>query len=264
MNKPVIHFSHANGIPSACYRKMLNHLSDDFTIKTLPMIGMSPEFPVEDNWHALADEVAHSIRQQSSEPVIGVGHSLGAVCTFMAAYKYPELFKGIVLMDPPTINGPLVILFAFMKMIGQIDRVTPAGVSKHRREFWPSRDEARKNMGSKKFFQAFDPECFEDYIQYGLSDAEEGVRLTVPVATEIAIFRSTPTDIWRYRSPLKVPGAFIAGAESEFIKADFGVRMARRHHMDYRVTPGGHMFPLENPELTAKAIRAGIKAVLTQ
>lgn len=262
MKKSVIHFAHANGIPSACYRKMLDQLSDDYEIKTLATLGMTDEFPVRDNWHELADEVAASIRRQSNEPVIGVGHSLGAVCTFMAAYKYPELFKAVVLMDPPTINGPLVFLFYFMKLIGQIDRITPAGVSKHRREFWPSREEARANMGSKKFFQAFDPECFDDYIQYGLTDAEEGVRLTIPVATEVAIFRTTPTDSWRYWSPLKVPGAFIAGAQSEFIKADFGTRLAKRHKMDYRLTPGGHMFPLENPEQTAAAIRAGIQTVL--
>lgn len=262
MSKPVIHFAHANGVPSACYRKLLDSLSPDYEIKTLPVIGLDPKYPVRDNWHELAEQVADSIRRQSEGPVIGMGHSLGALCTFMAAHRHPELFRAVVIMDPPVVNGPSVVPFAFMKAIGQADRITPAGKSKGRRETWFSREEVRASLGRKKFFQAFDPDCFEDYLQHALTDTPDGVRLTVPVATEIAIFRTTPTDAWRYRSPLKVPGVFIAGAESEFVRAGFGARLARHHHLDYRMVPGGHMFPLENPLGTADAVRAGLQKVL--
>lgn len=259
MTKPIIHFAHANGLPSICYQKMLANMTDSYDIKTLPLIGVDPQFPVRDNWHELADQVADSIRRQSDVPVIGMGHSLGALCTFMAAHKYPELFRGLVVMDPPIVNGVASLLFALMKLIGQIDRISPSGKSKHRRETWPSREEAKQSLGGKSLFKAFDPECFDAYIQHGLSDSETGVSLTIPAATEVAIFRTTPTDVWRYRSPLKVPGLFIAGAQSEFIKVNFGTRMARQHNMDYRLTPGGHMFPLENPEKTAATIRAGLQ-----
>lgn len=262
MKKSVLHFAHANGIPSACYRKMLLGLQTDYEIITQPVFGSSPDFPIRDNWNEIADQIADSIRRQSDEPVIGVGHSMGALCTFKAAYKYPELFKAVVLMDPPIINGIAAFGFYVMKLLGQIDRISPAGISKFRRDQWPSREEARQNLGSKKFFQAFDPECFEDYIQHGLCDTENGVTLTIPVAHEVAIFRTTPTDAWRYRAPLKVPAAFIAGAESDFVKAGFGARMANHHHMPYQLSPGGHMFPLEHPEKTAAAIQAGLKAVL--
>jgi pimeloyl-ACP methyl ester carboxylesterase len=262
MKKPTIHFAHANGVPSACYRKMLNQLSNDYTIKLLPLLGMDERFPVKNNWHELADQIADSVQTQCSEPVIGMGHSMGALCTFFAAHNHPELFKAVVLMDPPIINGVSVIPFAFMKMIGQADKITPAGKSRYRRETWASRDEARENLGSKKFFQVFDAECFEDYIQYGLTDSETGVRLTIPVKTEVEIFRTTPTDVWRYRSPLHVPGLFIAGAQSEFVKVGFGAKLARQHGMDYRLAEGSHMFPLEKPQATADIIKAGLKDIL--
>lgn len=258
MTRPVIHFAHANGVPSACYGKLLNALEADYDIKTLPVMGVDPDYPVRNNWHELTEQVADSIRRQSDRPVIGMGHSMGGLCTFMAAHRYPELFSAVVIMDPPVVNGVGVIPFALMKMIGQADRITPAGKSKGRRETWPSRDEARASLGRKKFFQAFDPDCFEDYLHYALSDYEGGVRLTVPVEAEVEIFRTTPTDAWRYRAPLKVPGVFIAGASSEFVRAGFGARMARQHHMDYRTVEGGHMFPLENPLRTAEVIREGL------
>ena len=264
MAKPVIHFAHANGVPSACYGKLFHALESNFEIKTLPVMGVDPRYPVRDNWHELTDQVADSIREQCDGPVIGMGHSMGGLCTFFAAHRYPELFRAVVIMDPPVVNGIGAAPFALMKWLGQADRITPAGKSAGRRETWASREEARASFARKKFFQAFDPDCFEDYARYALTDFEGGVRLTVPVATEVEIFRTTPTDAWRYRSALKVPGVFLAGAQSEFVRAGFGGRLARHHHLDYRLVPGGHMFPLENPLLTVEAIREGLAPILAK
>lgn len=262
MNKPVIHFAHANGIPSACYQKLLGNLDNDFDIQTIPVLGGDPRYPVDDNWHALAEQIADSVREKCSSPVIGLGHSMGGLCTFMAAHRYPELFHSIVLMDPPVINGFGAITFALMKKLGRTDRITPAGKSTGRREAWPSREAARASLGKKKFFQAFDPDCFDDYLRFGLTDCAQGVCLAIPVATEVAIFRTTPHDSWRYRSTLKVPGVLLSGAASEFAASGFAERMARHHHLRHITVEGGHMFPLEKPLLTAETIRAALKKIV--
>ncbi|MDI1303224.1 MAG: alpha/beta hydrolase [bacterium] len=254
MNKPVIHFAHANGVPSACYRKMLGGLGNDFEIRPLPVLGTNPRYPVDDNWHSLVEEIADSVREKSSAPVIGMGHSMGGLCSFMAAHRYPELFRAVVIMDPPVINGPGALSFGLMKKLGMADRITPAGKSAGRREVWPSREEARASLGKKKFFQAWDADCFEDYLRFGLTDCAEGVRLTIPAATEVAVFRTTPHDSWRYHSALKVPGVLISGAQSDFAGTGFAERMARLHHLRHIHLQGGHMFPLEKPLLTATTI----------
>lgn len=262
MNKLFIHFAHANGVPSACYRKLFDCLAEAAEIKTLPVVGANPRYPVDDNWHALIEEVAESVREKFSGPVIGMGHSMGGLCTFMAAHRYPELFRAVIMMDPPVINGFGALSFGLMKKLGMADRITPAGKSAGRREVWPSRDEARATLGKKKFFQAWDADCFEDYLKYGLTDCAEGVRLTIPAATEVAIFRTTPHDAWRYRAPLKVPGVLISGAQSEFAGTGFAERMVRQHHLQHVHIQGGHMFPLEVPLLTAETLRLALASVL--
>lgn len=259
MSKPELHFAHANGIPSACYRKMLGALDAAFAVKAVPVLGTDPNYPVDNNWHLLAEQVADSIRVRCNGPVIGVGHSLGGLTTFMAAHRYPELFRAVVIMDPPVINGLGALSFGLMKAIGQVDRVTPAGKSKGRREVWPSREVAHELLGKKRLFRSFDPECFEDYILYGLSDCEEGVCLTIPASVEVDIFRNTPHDSWRYRSPLQVPGILLSGAGSEFRGTGFAERMARTHGMLHEYVEGGHMFPLEKPLHTADHIMAALR-----
>lgn len=262
MNKPLIHFAHANGVPSACYRKLFENLADVAEIKILPILGTNPRYPVNDNWHALVEEIADSVCEKASAPVIGMGHSMGGLCTFMAAHRYPDLFRGVIIMDPPVINGPGAISFGLMKKLGLADRITPAGKSEGRREVWPSREEARASLGKKKFFQAWDAECFQDYLQYGLTDCAEGVRLTIPAATEVAIFRNTPHDSWRYHSALKVPGVLISGAQSNFAGTGFAERMARMHRLQHVHIQGGHMFPLEKPVQTADAVRLALMNLL--
>lgn len=261
MSKPLLHFAHANGVPSACYNKMLQALAHRAEVCTLPVLGTDPRYPVTDNWPHLVEQVADSVRDLGRGPVIGVGHSMGGLCTFMAAHRHPELFSAVVIMDPPVINGWGALSFGLMKKLGLADRITPAGKSAGRREIWNSRDEVRASLGRKKFFQAFDPDCFEDYLLFGFTNTERGVRLTIPVATEVAIFRATPHDAWRYRSALKVPGVLLTGAQSEFEGTGFAERMARHHHLRHEKVEGGHMFPLEKPLLTAEAVLRSLDAI---
>lgn len=263
MSKPILHFAHANGVPSACYRKLLNALADDYQVVTIPLIGTDPRYPVTNHWRQLAEQVADSIKAQSGgQPIIALGHSLGGMTSYLAAHHHPELFKALVILDPPLLNGLPAYTLQIARLLGRDENMTPAGRSKSRREFWDSRAEAAAALRPKTLFKTFDADCFADYIEHGFVDCAEGVRLTIPVATEVAIFRAVPTNVWRYRQQLKVPTAMIVGKDSHFAKTGCPERLVRQQPVKLSYTEGGHMFPLEYPLATAELVKKTIAGLL--
>ncbi|MBC7172238.1 MAG: alpha/beta hydrolase, partial [Polyangiaceae bacterium] len=85
-------------------------------------------------------------------------------------------------------------------------------------------------------------------------------RLTIPSATEVAIFATPPTDSWRYATRLRVPATLITAKNSNLAGPRFD-RLARRHRMRRIELEGSHMFPLEQPRVTADAILEAIDAM---
>ena len=96
--KPVIHFAHANGMPSAVYEPFFAGLTEFFTIEYIPILGDTPGYPVDDQWHSLTqqviDSVADACKRHGVAQVVAVGHSLGAMCTLQALYPIkPKVHK---------------------------------------------------------------------------------------------------------------------------------------------------------------------------
>lgn len=100
MTAPLLQFSHANGFPAACYRVFLDALSDRFDVRAVPCIGHDPRYPVTDGWPRLVDKLIAAI-ETHGRPVIGVGHSLGGMLSFLAAVQRPALFHAVILLDAP-------------------------------------------------------------------------------------------------------------------------------------------------------------------
>jgi pimeloyl-ACP methyl ester carboxylesterase len=174
---PIIHFSHADGFPAPCYRRLFGFLESDFRIGYVDRIGHDPSFPVTDGWAHLVDELTAAIDARWNQPVVGVGHSLGGYLTAMAAVRRPELFRAVILLDAPILGSFTGSAVQFIKHIGLIDRVTPAGSVKHRRRHWPSREDAVAHFRRRTIFRNFDPECLEDYARFGTAEDANGVTL---------------------------------------------------------------------------------------
>ena len=60
--KPLIHFAHANGIPSRSYQYLFDLLSDEFDIVYIPALGIDPRYPVDNHWQKLTQQVIDSIQ----------------------------------------------------------------------------------------------------------------------------------------------------------------------------------------------------------
>lgn len=275
--KPVIHFAHANGMPSAVYQPFFESLAEFFTIEYIAMLGATPDYPVDNHWRSLTQQIIDSVKNTCEKhgvsQVIGIGHSLGAMCTLQALYRAPKYFAQAVLMDPPWIYGKVSLLWHLAKTADKlpfmnhrlIDKLSPAGVSKYRRDVWDSRAEAYEKMRHKGFFKNFDERSFQGYIDHGLHVRADGkVTLAIPKDNEVAVFRTNPSWYWLApnRAP-KSPVTLIIGEDSLFLKRRFPQQVKSRLGIPYQTHAGGHMFPLEQPESVAQQVLTVIKQQLS-
>ena len=224
-------------------------MSSGYSISFIDAIGTDPRYPPTEGWPRLVDQWIESIR----EPVLGVGHSLGGYLNYLAAVRRPELFRAIVLLDAPIIGPFRGSMLGATKRLGIVDRVTPAGATRDRRSTWSSREEARAHFSGRKLFQHFAPEALDDYVRHGLVATADGkLRLKIDPLIEYQIYRTIPHDMMRHLKSLRVPAAFIGGADSDVVRR---VRLAgMRPKFAFRKVPGGHLFPFEHPREAATSL----------
>jgi pimeloyl-ACP methyl ester carboxylesterase len=226
---------------------MLSHLSEDFSVSFIEAIGTDPRYPPTEGWPRLVEQLIASI----AEPVYGVGHSLGGYLNYLAAVRRPELFRAIVLLDAPIIGPFRGSMLGATKRLGIVDRVTPAGATRDRRSTWDTREEAKAHFRTRKLFRNFTEECLDDYVTHGLIQNHQ-LHLKIDPAVEYQIYRTIPHDMMRHLRALRVPAAFIGGADSDVVRR---VRLAgMRPKFIFRSVPGGHLFPFEYPREAATSI----------
>lgn len=262
--KPLIHFAHANGIPSPTYQKLFDALSDEYDVVYVPLIGADIRYPISNQWHHLIEQMVQSIVSQAKgRKVIAVGHSLGALLSFMVSNRNPELVQQVIMLDPPLIIGKASLGLHLAKIFSPktVDKTTPAGLSAKRRDHWESREQAASLLRSRGLFKAFDQDCFDAYIQYGLKDdtSKGGVTLSIPKQVEVDIFRTTPSLWWLPQPKPKMPVDMVVGQQSEFLKHKFPQIAQQKLGIPYHIVAGGHMFPLEHPLETVAMIKSLIQ-----
>lgn len=254
---PTLLFAHANGFPGRSYRSLLEPLGDQFNVLPVDRLGHHPDFPVGHNWLALRDELLKDI-QALPEPVVGVGHSMGGVLTAMAAREMPHCFHSVIMLDPPLMLGLDALVLRASKLMGMVDRVTPAGKTKRRRTRWESREAMRAQLQRKGLFRRFTAEALDDYIEGGSTVLDNGqVVLSYDPEIEVEIFRHLPHHLDRLPKEVRVPLAVIAGEDSDLLTPS-RCRRIKRRGIHLSTVPGTHMFPMEEPEATRQALVAMI------
>jgi len=249
---PVLHLAHANGFPPGSYRKLIELLKPRYHVFTLRSRSLVPGTDPRAlrDWEDLADDLAGALRARGLEGVVGVGHSMGGVATLLASVKHPGLFRAVVALDPVLFTGTRLLAIQALTLLGMRSRIPPASLARRRRETWGSREEAATSYRKKPLFRRFDPECFQDYLTHGLTEAPGGgFRLTIPTAWEARIFETSPRHVWRKLRSVPVPTLVLRGSESSTLlppalaRAGRTIPGARAEEL-----PGTHLFPMEHPE----------------
>ncbi|TFH85921.1 alpha/beta hydrolase [Billgrantia azerbaijanica] len=252
---PRLLFAHANGFPGLSYRSLLAPLRERFDVHPVDRLGHHPDYPVGANWVALRDELLDHL-PAGGAPAIGVGHSMGGVLMAMAAERAPERFRCVVMLDPPLMLGVDAWGMKMAKRFGFVDRVTPAGRTRGRRAVWPDREAMANYLRRRGLFRRFTREALHDYVEGGTRLRDDGqAELVFDPAIEVEIFRHLPDHLTRLPRRLQVPFGVVAGRDSDLITPKRRRRLAR-HAIPLSLVPGGHMFPMEHPEATRRALLA--------
>lgn len=252
-----IFFSHSNGFPAETYNCFFEAMQP-YPVDFVPVLGEHTPEPLR-NWRSLTRELIAAIESRHSAPVIGIGHSLGAVLTLWAAVERPGLFSRIILMDPPLFAPYKRGLLRGIYLLGLAPWLNPvARKARNRRQHFPSREAAEAYWRPKALFRNFQEACFLDYVKHGLRESETGFTLRFPAQREYQLFLHTPLHIG---PPPQVPAHCLCSSSGQVLQPiDIKWLKSHLHTMTFVEAKGGHMFPLEWPEATAAQVRRIIEA----
>lgn len=262
MNKPTIHFAHANGFPAKTYSKLFSYLKDDFDITYLERHAHNPKFPVTDGWHRLKDELREELERRYTEKIIGVGHSLGGILHLLVAAENPELYRAIVLLDAPVISRLSSAGIKLLKWMNLMEKHSLARTTRFRRSVWTNKTEALAHFEKKENFQKFDSEVLRDYVEHGTVENEGNIKLFFKPGVEAKIYQTLPDYLPKLRGKLNVPAAYIGGTFSEEARLARLGFMKRKFSFDFYFVEGSHLFPLEDPLKTAAVIKQAIQKII--
>ncbi|MFM2075936.1 MAG: hypothetical protein RJB34_2241 [Pseudomonadota bacterium] len=276
----MIVFSHGNSFPASTYSVLFRALrSRGFAVRAVEQFGHDPRYPVTSNWPHLVQQLANFAAPHIAEHGQAawlVGHSLGGFLSLMCAARHPQLgghgVAGVVLLDAPVLGGWRAQAVALAKHTQLVGSVSPGKVSRARRNSWPSTEAALAHFAHKKAFARWDPQVLRDYIEHGTHNADtpQGPMrvLSFNRDVETAIYNTLPHNLDRLlrRHPLQCPVGFVGGTESEEIR-QVGLNMTRRvvgpRPERLRMVAGSHLFPMEEPLLTAQLVAEVIKDLRT-
>ena len=249
---PRLHFAHANGFPPRCYRELLEALSRSFRVGSWqgrPLWPCSRPDSI-DSWRPLADDLVDELSLMRWRGVVGVGHSLGGVLTLLAAARSPELFSGLVVVDPVVFAGFRRWIWQLMKTTGQVGRLSLLQNARRRADRWPHRGAVRQTWMDKPFFASWTAASFDAYLEHGLRDGADGsVHLRYPKAWEARIFELTPHNLWPEIQSIRVPILAVRGERSTTFLEGAARRMVRRCPAARceTIKGSGHLVPMEKP-----------------
>ncbi len=252
---PVL-FAHANGYPVGSYRQFIEALLPACRVTGFHHRPIwSPETPpARLNWKRFADDLIETIEHTQTEPVWMMGHSLGATISTFAAVRRPELFRGLILIDPVYMLRRRV---AAMRLASQrrLDRLPLVSKTLSRPDHFASQQEAFDFHRAKRTFRGFSDQVMWDYIRAGTRPGSAGeFQLTFSREWEVAAYRSTPY-VWGSIKKIRLPVLGLRGATSDTLSKKAFARWRRlQPQADLRECEGGHLLPLEFPRQTADQV----------
>ena len=270
-----IHFAHANGFTAGTYQQMLGALAQVRSVYALnhrASWATSPNKPAPQfDWGSAADDLiagldlirlnhqhSDSSGQTAPQKFIGIGHSLGAVMTLIAAVRRPDLFEKIILIEPILLPSASLYVLKAMPMALRYRYLNLAKRTLLRRDVWPDHHEFVNYHASKPAFSGVSSSVMYDYAEHGLKPlSEQAMSFVFPKAWEAHVFATVP-NVWGLLTKLTVPCTCIRASDSGRwvpIKSWDKWQKLRPDLPLLTLQDMGHLAPLQQPDVVADFIK---------
>jgi pimeloyl-ACP methyl ester carboxylesterase len=263
-----LHFLHANGYPPACYKPLFELLQTQYHVFGMYLRPLWRDSKPEElkTWHPLSDDLLNFLSSQTA-PVIGVGHSIGAIVTLRAALRNPDKFRALVLIDPVLFVPHFISMWHVISWLGLGDRLHPliSGAKKRRRTF-SDLEIVFRGYRNREVFRYMSDENLRVYIEGITRQTDNGYELVYSPDWEAAIYSTWmhDFDIWNELPNLNIPTLFIRGSETDtFLEP--AAKLVKQKQPKVRVEAlekSTHILPLERPQAVFDIMQSFLKEVL--
>lgn len=263
---PLVNLAYANGFLPQTYTAALTPLFEHYQVVAAharPMWQPPPAPETLHHWRQLSADLLAQLDPLASQPVIGIGHSVGAIATLYAAVARPDRFRCVVLIDPTLLSGRYLRGLWLMRLIGRDARMRLVSGALKRGRHWESAEAAYTYFRGKRLFSRWSDAAVRVYSDsLTAPDPAGGVQIVFPPEWEARIYQTIPLDVWQIPARLTVPTLVIRGELSNTFHAESASRFSRLNPRATLITipDAGHLVAQEQPEATGRAIADFIRA----
>ncbi len=187
--------------------------------------------------------------------------------TLYAAVKQPELFSHVILIDPTLLSPWILWRMKFLKFFGYEERSFLIKGALRRKREWESSRAAYDYFRGRQLFKNWSDEMVKTYTEsIAAPSSQGGVHLIYPPEWEAQIYRTIPTDVWKFAKQLQQATLVIRGENSNTFTAD-GEKAFRKANPRaiMKVVPAtGHLVPQEKPEEVGQLIMDFVRVTIVR
>lgn len=215
-----MHFAHATGFNAETYRPLFEALDPSLDVVAMDARGHGFSSLHADpkrlrTWNPYRRDLEAFV-EPLRQPVVLVGHSMGATVSMELAAARPDLVRGLVLIDPVIVPPKMVIPGTIARFFGLSGRLVPiAKTAARRRMEFASTEAAVENFVGKGPFKTWPKGWIECYVEGGTRPTESGgARLTCEREWESKTFAVSSTNPYRPLRRVTCPITLIARGTS--------------------------------------------------
>lgn len=265
-----MHFLHANGYPPECYRPLLELLKSQYHLFGMTLRPLWPNSNMDEiqDWHPFSEDLLRFLTDRGPDPVIGVGHSIGGIVTLRAAFRDPNKFRALILLDPVLFVPSFLAIWNSLRAIGLGNKVHPkiTGALKRRRTF-DDLNTVFRGYRAREVFKYMSDESLHAYIAGITKQKADGTyELAFSPEWESHIYLTglRDFDLWRELPKLEVPTLIIRGTETDTF-LERAAKLVKQKQPKVKIEAlkeSTHIFPLEHPQKVFDLMQSFLKDVL--